>query len=80
MKLSITEFERDVRKYLDQSKHDDIIITDHSQSVAVIISAQKYALLQQHHQASTQTLADALATLGRVDFEWELPEREPWSS
>ncbi|MEM7735903.1 MAG: type II toxin-antitoxin system Phd/YefM family antitoxin [Deinococcota bacterium] len=80
MKLSITEFERDVRKYLQQSQHDDITITDHNQAVAVILSVQKYALLQQRHQASTQTLADALATLGRVDFEWELPEREPWSS
>ena len=75
MKLSITELNKNLSGYLNQSRQEDIIVTNHGQEVAVITSPEKYAASQ---QPEFQTLAELLESLDGVDFDWELPEREAW--
>ena len=77
MKLSTTELNKNLSGYLSRSRLEDIIVTKHGEDVAVITSPERYAALQQK-APKFETLADALATLRGVDFDWELPEREAW--
>lgn len=74
MRLSITELNKNLSRYLNHSIQEDIVITNHGKDVAVITSPERYASLQ----PQVKTLADALATIRGVDFDWELPEREEW--
>ena len=78
MKLSITELNKNLSNYLNQSRQEDIVITNHGKDVAVITSPEKYAAFQQGQTTRFKTLADALATIDGVDFDWELPTRETW--
>ena len=77
MKLSITELNKNLSAYIKRSHQEDIIITNYGKDVAVITSLEKYQASQASKEIPSN-LAEALAYIGGVDFDWELPEREPW--
>ena len=79
MKISIDELKKNLSGYINHSQKEDIFITSHGKTIAVITKPEKDAVLMLQNQTPQfETLAEALATIGEVDFDWELLERPTW--
>lgn len=81
MKLSIDELKKNLSGYINHSQKEDIFITSHGKTIAVITNPEKDSVLISQNQTSQfEMLAEALATIGGVDFDWELLEHQTWEA
>lgn len=77
MRLSVTEFNKNLSKYLQQSQNEDIIITSHGKDIALLTNVA--------NQKPKRTLADVMKDKAGVDFDFEIPSlkvtmRDPFAS
>jgi len=79
--VSIEELKKNLLKYLEQSQDEDIVVTNHGEKVAVITSPRNYVTLKKDNRKERfENLADAMASIEGVNFDWELLKREVWES
>jgi prevent-host-death family protein len=69
MRLSVTEFNKNLSKYLQQSQNEDIIITSHGKDIALLTSVA--------NQKPKRTLGDFLSEQENLGFDWDL-EPDNW--